>query len=261
MRINQNYYKELSKFDTLSQEEIEELYIKIQAGDTIAKNHLIQSNLKLVLYYAKQFYKEVKKDNIIEYDDLIAEGNIGLIKACEKFNPDANVKFSYYASFWIKKYIKNFILDNQITIRKPQNKYLSDIKINKVCEELFQKEQRQITHNDIEALQLFTPSEISNYFDKLSISSIENEINLENKIEDKIDGDFYLKQKEFIINKLNLLNQQQRLVIINIYGIDTEKKLYKEIGEMLNVSKQRIQQIHNEALDELSITLKNYNKI
>ncbi len=104
----QRYLTEISKYKLLTREEEKELGIRVQQGDPEAAFVLVTSNLRLVVKIALEFQR-VWMQNLL---DLIQEGNIGLMQAVRKFDPYKNVKFSYYASFWIKAYILKFIMDN-----------------------------------------------------------------------------------------------------------------------------------------------------
>jgi DNA-directed RNA polymerase sigma subunit (sigma70/sigma32) len=104
--INHKYYQDLSKFDNLSQNEIKDLYSLIITG-TKATNTLIESNLKLVVHFAKQYKNYINQNEAFDIDDLISEGNIGLIKSIPKFNPELNVKFSFTLLLY-KEYIQDF---------------------------------------------------------------------------------------------------------------------------------------------------------
>lgn len=104
----QRYLSEISKYKLLTREEEKELGIRVQEGDPEAALALVTANLRLVVKIALEFQR-VWMQNLL---DLIQEGNIGLMQAVRKFDPYKNVKFSYYASFWIKAYILKFIMDN-----------------------------------------------------------------------------------------------------------------------------------------------------
>jgi RNA polymerase sigma-32 factor len=104
----QRYLAEISQYNLLTREEEKELGIRVQQGDSEAAFILVTSNLRLVVKIALEFQR-VWMQNLL---DLIQEGNIGLMQAVRKFDPYKNVKFSYYASFWIKAYILKFIMDN-----------------------------------------------------------------------------------------------------------------------------------------------------
>ena len=104
----QRYLTEISQYNLLTREEEKELGIRVQQGDSEAAFILVTSNLRLVVKIALEFQR-VWMQNLL---DLIQEGNIGLMQAVRKFDPYKNVKFSYYASFWIKAYILKFIMYN-----------------------------------------------------------------------------------------------------------------------------------------------------
>lgn len=246
--INKKYYQDLSKFDTLTQEQIKDLYILIKQDDKNAINKLITSNLKLVIHFAKQYRSMLNKTDAIELDDLISEGNIGLIKAIEKYNPDLEIKFSYYAGFWIKKAINELFINAGYTIRSPQCKVMSDNKIGKVVDELFQKNQYEVFQNDVEELNQFSQSEINHFFySKPHVNRIEEtddfkDIEKPEESEDKTKLRFHL----------NCLTPQERTVIDLYYGFENGKKMIlKDIGIRLGLTKQRINQIKEIALDKL----------
>ena len=254
LTINKKYYQDLSKFDNLTPTQIKDLYIKINEGDTTAFNTLIESNLKLVIHFAKQYKRALNNIDVLEIDDLISEGNIGLIKAANKFNPEMKVKFSYYASFWIKKEMQLFIINTTNIIHSPHTKLISDNKINKHIHYLFQIEQREITQNDIENLELFLPSEINHYFQKPAVKRIENDFDLKCELDDEID---LTELTTRIKTGLKYLNSQERTIVKLYFGIDNERKYnLREIGEQLNLSSMRIYQIKEIALNILKEKLK-----
>jgi RNA polymerase primary sigma factor len=246
--INKKYYSDLAKFDRLTQQEIKDIYIKINQGDTKAINTLIEANLKLVVHFAKQYKNSIQKSEIIELDDLISEGNIGLIKSCEKYNPDLDIKFSYYASFWIKKAIQDFIMNNAAVIRSPQSKIISDNKIRKAANTLFQKNQYEVTENDIQNLDLFLPSEIKHYFSKPRANRIDADADFKDEVTTTDDAE--LKDKLKLV--LKLITPQERMVVKMLYGIDTDA-VHKpsEIGLKLGLSRQRINEVKLNALTKL----------
>lgn len=253
LAINKKYYQDLSKFDNLTATQIKNLYQLINEGDTKAFNTLIESNLKLVIHFAKQYKKALNNSNVLEIDDLISEGNIGLIKAANKYKPELNIKFSYYASFWIKKEMQTFIINTNI-IHSPHTKLISDTKINKQIHLLFQKEQREIYQNDIENLETFLPSEINHYFFKPAVKRIETDFDLKCELDDEIDLD---ELNTRIKTGLKYLTTQERTIVKLYFGIDNERKYnLREIGEKLNLSFMRIYQIKEIALTILKEKLK-----
>ncbi|PWB24644.1 hypothetical protein DCO46_11040 [Flavobacterium sp. HTF] len=251
--INKKYYQDLSKFEKLTKEQIKDLYILINQNDSMALNKLITSNLKLVIHFAKQYKSVLQKSDAIELDDLISEGNIGLIEATRRFNPDLDIKFSYYASFWIKKAINEFIIKAGSTIRSPQSKLMSDKKIAKAINVLYQKNQYEVFENDIEALNQFSESEINHYFfSKPNTVRMENEtdINCPNDIEEHDNAD---KKKKLRYN-MKYLNPQERNVIQMLF-VDTNDegdcKTTQQVSEELNLTRQRINEVKLNALKKL----------
>lgn len=117
--MDKRYFEDLSKLSVLSEEETILLLEKAQDGDEIAKNKVLESNLKLVVYISKQ-YKKLLENTSFEVGDLISEGNIGLVKAVEKYKREKGAKFAYYAAFWIKKeihlFLKKYVNDYELQI-------------------------------------------------------------------------------------------------------------------------------------------------
>ncbi len=250
--INKKYYQDLSKFETLTSEQIKDLYVLINQNDATALNKLITSNLKLVVHFAKQYKSIINKVETIEFDDLISEGNIGLIEAIKKYNPDLDIKFSYYASFWIKRSINSFINKEGYTIRSPQNKMLSDNRIAKAVNQLYQKNQYEVFENDIQALKQFSDSEISHYFySKPNTIRIEDETNINvGDIEESDNAENKNKLRYFI----KFLNSQEQMVINMLFGYDDKNGdalTTQQVSEKLNLTRQRINEIKLNALKKL----------
>lgn len=246
--INKIYYQDLSKFDTLTKQEVKDLYVLIKQDDKNATEKLIKANLKLVVHYAKNYRSMLQKTEAIELDDLISEGNIGLIKAIKMYNPDLDIKFSYYAGFWIKKSINDLFINEGFTIRSPQCKVMSDNRIGKVIDGLFQKNQYEVFQNDIEALNEFTQSEINHFFySKPHVNRFEETYDYGEVVEPE-DSDEKIKLRF----NLKYLTPQERTVIDLYFGLDNGKKMIlKDIGVRLGLTKMRIKQIRDKALNKL----------
>ena len=180
---------------------------------------------------------------------------------------ELNIKFSYYASFWIKKLIQEYLYNNLYTIRIPASKIQSDNKIRKEIDILFQKEQRTITQNDIDNLEIFTDTESKHFFDKTTVkkfddlyqNNFDNTINFEplDIIIDTVDETDTRNEIEAIELKrkitlgLKHLKPKQRQIIKLYFGIDSEndeKLNLREIGDIYNLTKMRILQIIRESL-------------
>lgn len=253
--MNNIYYNELSKFKQLSDEQITNIYTRYNNGEPNAINEMIEANLKFVVVIAKQYYQTINSANIITLDDLICEGNIGLIQACQKFKLEFGVKFSSYAVYWIRKTIQESIIKNKDNIRSPSNLIESDRKILKAVKELFQKNESEVTKENIQDLGLFNDNEIKHYFTSKQVISIDTQFNVEDTIQENIfDEAAELKRK--IAFALKYLTPKEKQLIKMIYGIDQEPSTPSEIWEVLGVTRQRITQLKKSALNKLKDILK-----
>lgn len=140
------YFNDISKIPLLTYDEEREIARKIKKGDEEAKKKLIESNLRLVISIAKRFF-----GSRLSFSDLIQEGNIGLIKAIEKFDPDKEFKFSTYATWWIKQSITKAIADMTRHVRIPVHLIDEINQYNKTYQLLFQKHGREPTSKEIAA--------------------------------------------------------------------------------------------------------------
>ncbi|MDO4714542.1 MAG: sigma-70 family RNA polymerase sigma factor [bacterium] len=138
------YFNDISKIPLLTYDEEREIAKRIKKGDEEAKKKLIESNLRLVISIAKRFF-----GSRLTFSDLIQEGNIGLIKAIEKFDPDKEFKFSTYATWWIKQSITKAIADMTRHVRIPVHLIDEINSYNKTYQLLFQKLGREPTSKEI----------------------------------------------------------------------------------------------------------------
>jgi len=237
--VNQTYYNELKNIPQLNDNEFKIHFIKYKNGNEKSKEIIIKSNLKLAVYFAKK-YKNVNQ--LIDFDDLISEANIGLIQAIEMYDINKEVQFSYYASFWIKKALIDFITSNNL-VKQPQNNYPQ---IEKKIKELEQVLESEINDSILMYNSLFTSHQIDNYFNKPSIVTTLIDIVDEECIEELNLSKYF-----------NNLNNNERLIIEQFYGINQPKLEYKEIAKQLNLSTRRIYQIKNNALKKIK---KDYEK-
>lgn len=210
------YFKEIDKYDSLPKEQEIVIGNKIKKGDFMARNELITSNLKFVVNVAKMY-----KGYGVPFGDLISEGNMGLIKAAEKYDSDKDVKFISYSVWWIKQYIQEFL-------RKNKN------------------------INDLEA-------DSSAYVDNLNSYDNENESDEfycndpfmeEDDLTDFEDQD---KTRKDVVNEIiSTLNKRESDIIIKYFGLDKNKEMtLEEIGILYGLTKERVRQIKEKALRKL----------
>jgi len=260
----QRYLAEVSRYELLTREEEIELAKRVQEdGDPDAAYRLTASNLRLVVKIAMEFQR-IWMQNLL---DLIQEGNIGLMQAVKKFDPYKNVKFSYYASFWIKAYILKFIMDNWrlvkigttqaqrklfFKLKKEKQKLIDqgfDPKPNLLSERLGVTE-REIVDMDqrLNSNDLSLDAPLKNESDTERIDFLAaSEQSAENQVAKK-EMETLLRSKvsEFRIK----LNERERLIFDNRIFSDTPVTL-QEIGDNYGISRERVRQIEKNVIKKM----------
>jgi RNA polymerase sigma factor (sigma-70 family) len=257
-----NYLKEISNYPLLSREEEVEISKHIAEGDEEAKKKLIASNLRLVVNIAKKYSKLG-----IPLQDLIQEGNIGLIKAAEKFDYKKGKKFSTYATFWIKQSILRYISSNNKVIRHPVYVYDNLAKIRKFISEYKAKYEREPSIEKIAKATGIKKKDVEKYLElnEVTINSLDEpygEIgNLYGTIADKSE---YIEDKiilesdnETLLKALDILDEKEKEIIIHRFGLlDTKPMTLNELGKKLGLTRERVRQLQVRALNKLKGYLK-----
>ena len=254
------YMKAIGKIPLLTADEEARLTALNAQGDPIAREKLIESNLRLVVSIAKSYLANSK----MPFIDLIQEGNIGLIKAAEKFDPTLGYKFSTYATWWIKQSIRKAIVDNSRAVRLPANVISQLSKLNAASRELFQELHRDPTVKEL-ATRLQMEEEVVRKLqlivkDPVSMETAlndEEDATLGDLVADDDEGHFEedIHQEE-VVNKvaqvLKTLSEREAEVLKLRYGIGgTKAKTLEEVGQIFGVSKERVRQIEAGALKKL----------
>jgi RNA polymerase primary sigma factor len=254
IRYSDQYFTEISIYPLLSREEENQLAKKIREGDLLARDRFIKANLRLVVKQAKQFSSEV----LTQYD-LFQEGNIGLQKAVDHFDPNMNVPFASYSAYWIRKAIIEAINKAQM-IRIPQPIYEQLAKINDVIEEyLTDNDERPDNAYIAEKLNLSVKKveELLSY--QVSIISLE-EIFGQRRIP---VSSSYVSQNDFLVHErlkalLGMLSERDRKIMVMYYGLGSDAPLtMQQIADKLSLSKQRVGQIIDSAKQYIR---ENYDK-
>ena len=253
------YLKEIGKVPLLSMEEEIELAEKMAKGDEYARKRLAESNLRLVVSIAKKY---VGRGMLLL--DLIQEGNMGLIKAVEKFDYTKGYKFSTYATWWIRQAITRAIADQARTIRVPVHMVETINKLIRVKRQLLQQLGREATPEEI-AREIDLPVERIAEIEKISQEpiSIDTPIGEE---EDSHLGDFipdddapapaesaaFTLLKEQLVDVLGTLTPREEKVLKLRFGLDDGRaRTLEEVGKVFNVTRERIRQIEAKALRKL----------
>jgi len=253
------YLKEIGNYPLLSMEEEVELAKKIAQGDQDASDRLTESNLRLVVSIAKKYVGRG-----LSFLDLIQEGNLGLIKAVDKFDYTKGYKFSTYATWWIRQAITRSIADQSRTIRIPV--HMSEVinKAYRVSRSLLQELGREPTEEEI-AAEMNLPVEKVREIMKISADPI----SLDTPIGEEDDshlGDFikddtimgpeeaatYTMLQDQIKKLLTTLSEREQRVLVLRFGLlDGRTRTLEEVGKEFNVTRERIRQIEAKALRKL----------
>lgn len=254
------YLKDIGKVPLLSSEEEIELAKKILEGDEEAKSKLCQSNLRLVVSIAKKW----ASTNSLSFLDLIQEGNMGLLRAVEKFDYTKGFRFSTYATWWIKQAITRAIADQSRTIRLPVHMVETINRYGRTVRQLTQKLSREPTLEEIaEAMGISENKVVEIQKSALDPVSLETPIGEEedSKMSDFIEDESAKSPME--VAAQNLLHEQLMAVIDTLtpreqqvirerYGlIDGKAKTLEEVGKEFSVTRERIRQIEAKALRKL----------
>ena len=253
------YLKEIGKVPLLSAEEEIELAKRMELGDQEAKKRLAEANLRLVVSIAKRY---VGRGML--FLDLIQEGNLGLIKAVEKFDYRKGYKFSTYATWWIRQAITRAIADQARTIRIPVHMVETINKLIRVSRQLLQELGREPTPEEI-AKEMDMPVERVREILKIS----QEPVSLETPIGEEEDshlGDFiqddnvpvpadaaaFTLLKEQLEEVLGTLTEREQKVLTLRFGLeDGRARTLEEVGNEFNVTRERIRQIESKALRKL----------
>ena len=253
------YLKEIGRVPLLSAEEEVELAIRMSEGDVAAKKRLSEANLRLVVSIAKRYVGRG-----MQFLDLIQEGNLGLIKAVEKFDHTKGFKFSTYATWWIRQAITRAIADQARTIRIPVHMVETINKVKKVNSQLLHENGHEPTNEQI-AEKLEMPVEKVREILRVA----QEPVSLESPIGEEEDshlGDFipdedapapsdvasHTMLKEQLAEVLSTLTPREEKVLRLRFGLeDGRSRTLEEVGKEFNVTRERIRQIEAKALRKL----------
>lgn len=257
----QAYLKEINKIPLLSPEEEKEITKKAAAGDAEARERLIRANLRLVVSIAKNYVNRG-----LSFLDLIEEGNLGLIKSVQKFDPSTGHKFSTYATWWIKQAIRRALTDKAKTVRIPAYMYERISHLKAVTTELSEKLERQPSLNEIAEEMDITAQKVESIRDAIrstgSINSTEitgSDIiwTLSNLLPDKKtlapeDELEEIYERETLERLLEVIGKREATILRLRYGLtDGEIKTLEEVAKKLHISRERVRQIEKEAIRKL----------
>ncbi|MCD4829478.1 MAG: RNA polymerase sigma factor RpoD/SigA [Candidatus Cloacimonetes bacterium] len=257
----QKYLNEIAGIQTLTREEEHDLAVRTKQGDEAAVEKLIRSNLKFVVKIAAHY-----QNRGLTLSELISEGNMGLIKAIEKFDPDKGIKLISYAVWWIKQRILFALAEKTSLIRMPLGKTNTANKIKAAKERIFNRTGNRATIDDIAGETKLVNREIDNIestrldtlsLDDISYTSKSDVVRFHEFIEDPDAHDpkrlyFRDKLKTKIDESITQLDDRDAYIIRSYFGLSGEEGCnFAEIAEKLGLSRERVRQIQKQALRQI----------
>lgn len=254
------YLQEISKVDLITSEEEVELAKRIKAGDKLALEKLTKANLRFVVSVSKQYQHQG-----LSLPDLINEGNLGLIKAAERFDETRGFKFISYAVWWIRQSILQALAEQSRIVRLPLNKISSISRVKKTLNELEQEFERPPTNNEIAECLDLQDEEVQDAL-KIAHRHVSMDAPLSNEDESGSLYDILISENETdpdrtLINEslrkeiersLSTLKEREANVIRKFYGIGLKHPMsLEEIGDYYGLTRERVRQIREKALKRL----------
>jgi RNA polymerase sigma factor rpoD len=256
------YLREIGKIPLLSAEEEMELAQRVTQGDKKAKDKMAEANMRLVVSIAKRY-----SGRGLDFLDLIQEGNTGLLRAVEKFDPDKGFKFSTYATWWIRQAITRAIADQARTIRIPVHMVETINKLLRTQRRMTQELNREPTIEELSKELDMEPEKIEYVMKiKQDISSLDAGVGRDGDEEDSVLGDFIEDEdtvspeesatnqllKEQVNDVLSSLSDREQKIVRMRFGLDNGKShTLEEVGQEFAVTRERIRQIEAKALAKL----------
>ena len=256
------YLREIGKIPLLTPEEEAKLAQRIVKGDKKAKDKMVESNMRLVVSIAKRY-----GGRGLDFLDLIQEGNTGLLRAVEKFDPDKGFKFSTYATWWVRQAITRAIVDQARTIRIPVHMVETINKVLRTTRKLTTELNREPTNEEIAKALDMEPEKVDYVMRiKQDIASLDASVGREGDDEDSVLGDFVEDEerdspedsaanqilKEQLSEILATLTEREQKIIRLRFGIGGGRPhTLEEVGNEFDVTRERIRQIEAKALSKL----------
>lgn len=254
----EKYLQEIGREDLLTAEEEVELAQRIKKGDREALEKLTKANLRFVVSVAKQYQNQG-----LSLPDLINEGNLGLIKAAEKFDETRGFKFISYAVWWIRQSIHQAIAEQSRIVRLPQNQVGSVSKINRALNKFEQENERRPNVSEIAEKTDLSEDKV-----EVALKSNTRHVSVDAPFSDSDDNslldvlvndDAPMADRSLVIESLrdeiaaalNILNEREQKIIKSFYGIGCQEMTLEEIGHATGLTRERVRQIKEKAIRKL----------
>ena len=258
------YFRDVSKLSLISQEEEIKLAKRIQQGDKQAENELVKANLRFVISVAKSY-----QGKGIDLVDLIQEGNLGILEAAKKYNPNKGIKFISYAVWWIRQSIIKAISDQCRLVRVPISQIVNTNKIHKMSEKFEQKNERAPSIEEIEEKTNLNQKKIN-----MSLISTYRSVSLESPFKDEdvsclLDvlpnsnsesADYSTLKSDLVVEIeriLSKLSYREQDILRMSFGIGVQAMYNDEIAKRFGISGERVRQIQHNAIKHIRNRYKN----
>lgn len=254
------YLREIGKIPLLTPQEELALAQRVKSGEKLAKDKMAEANMRLVVSIAKRY-----SGRGLDFLDLIQEGNTGLLRAVEKFDPDKGFKFSTYATWWIRQAITRAIADQARTIRIPVHMVETINKLLRTQRRMTQELNREPTIEELAAEMEMEPEKIE-YVMKIKQDITSLDANVRDDDDDSVLGDFIEDTdartpdesasiqllKEQVKDMLSVLTEREQKILKMRFGLEDGKShTLEEVGQEFSVTRERIRQIEAKALSKL----------
>jgi RNA polymerase primary sigma factor len=266
-KVERLYLKDLRKLPVITMEDEKVYARRIAQGDPVARRKMIEANLRLVVKIARKYMHQG-----ISHLDLIEEGNIGLIRAVEKFDASRNCRFSTYATWWIRQSIERGIANFSRTIRLPIHISARIYRISKIIRSFIEKNGREPSPEEISEETGLPLDFVTNLFSVVvKTYSLETIIDEDGKltleevlsnttIEEPLSAFEQTRRVEEVASWLDILGTDEKRVIILRYGLDGEEpQTLESIGKIFGVTRERIRQIEQKSINKLRRIVKRRN--
>ena len=257
----ETYLREINETPLLTADQEKELAYRIEGGDTEARDQMIRANLRLVVNIAREYTGKG-----LALEDLIEEGNLGLLRAVEGFDPTMNTRFSTYASYWIKQSIKRALVNTAKTIRVPA--YMVELlaKWRRAGSRLQDELRRPPTHEEIARSLELPPKKLG--IIKKAILVCSSSPQSEQSDQGWTLGEMLMDERtkppdvemiesdnlRHVTQLLDKMDEREAKVLRMRFGLDNQDpRTLKEIGESLGLTRERVRQIESEALGKLAV--------
>jgi RNA polymerase sigma factor (sigma-70 family) len=262
--LSKNYLQTLKRHYPLTESELHTLIHKAHAGDKKAFNKVFQANLRFVISVAATF-----RNSDLSFDERVAEGNLGLMRAVEKFDPDRGYKFTTYAVWWIRQAIQKAIWRNKHPFHRPLNQFEDWDRIRRKTDQMAQNTGQSPTMSDVGNALAMTPQRLEAALDtqihttSLDTPTIESGPTIaECLADDQTDPLHLLETKESaegIQGALAKLPPRDAEVISLTFGLNEDALSFSMVGKRLGISKERVRQLRNRALANLRAHLHKFS--